>query len=255
MYDPTGGYINGSGWINSPAGAYRAEPLAAGRANFGFASRYQKGITVPSGKTVFHFKAGSFYFKSNVYEWLVVSGTKVQFRGSGTINGTGDYGFMLTAIDGQLNGGGGPDKLSIKIWQKLAGGGEDVVYDNQSGSVNNSDQTTVIDSGSIVIYLGGDKNARESYDNPALASPSNVKLSAYPTPFTSELMLNLRGFASGPVNIDITDQQGRLVHQQIAQTKTDNATARLQLGGLKPGMYLLQATGKNEKKWTKVIKL
>ena len=57
-------------------------------------------------------------FHSTSYEWLVVAGARAQYKGEGTINGSGNYGFMLTAIDGQINGGGGVDKFRIKIWDK-----------------------------------------------------------------------------------------------------------------------------------------
>ena len=40
------------------------------------------------------------------------------YKGSGTINGSGDYAFMLSAIDGQSLGGGGVDRFRIRIWDK-----------------------------------------------------------------------------------------------------------------------------------------
>lgn len=36
---------------------------------------------------------------------VVVAGAKVQCKGTGTINVSGNYGSMLTALDGQINGG------------------------------------------------------------------------------------------------------------------------------------------------------
>ena len=65
------------------------------------------------------------------------------------MNGAGDYGFILTAIDGDINGGGGADKIRIKIWNKNGGG---IVYDNQVDAPDVSDPTTVIGGGSIVIH-------------------------------------------------------------------------------------------------------
>jgi hypothetical protein len=41
VYDPNGGFVTGGGWINSEAGFYRLDPAAAGKANFGFVSKYQ----------------------------------------------------------------------------------------------------------------------------------------------------------------------------------------------------------------------
>jgi hypothetical protein len=46
----------------------------------------------------------------------VVAGAKAQFKGVGTVNGSGEYGMRLTAINGQINGGGDVDKFRIKIW-------------------------------------------------------------------------------------------------------------------------------------------
>lgn len=143
VYDPSGGFVTGGGWIYSPAGAYVADPLMEGKATFGFVSKYLKGATVPSGNTEFQFKAAGLNFKSTSYEWLVVAGTKAQFKGSGTINGAGDYGFMLTANDGT------PDTFRIKIWEKSTG---DIVYDNMLGTVDTDDPTTALGGGSIVIH-------------------------------------------------------------------------------------------------------
>jgi hypothetical protein len=148
VYDPSGGFVTGGGWINSPAGAYAADPTLAGKATFGFVAKYQKGANVPVGNTEFQFHVANFRFKSTVYEWLVVAGAKAQFKGSGTVNGAGDYGFMLTAIDGQVNGGG-VDKFRIKIWDKSTGA---IVYDNQMGESDTADPVTAVMGGSIVIH-------------------------------------------------------------------------------------------------------
>jgi hypothetical protein len=69
----------------------------------------------------------------------------------GTINGGGDCGFLLTAIDGQLNGGGGTDRFRIMIWDRASGL---VVYDNQLGADEYGDAATTIGGGSIVIRKG-----------------------------------------------------------------------------------------------------
>jgi len=133
--------VTGGGWIDSPLGAYTVDPTLTGRANFGFVSRYKKGATVPTGNTEFIFRAGNLNFHNSSYEWLVVNqaGTRAQFKGSGTINGTGDYKFMLRAGDGE------PDTFWIQIWEEI----EDVevlIYDN------GSDQP--IGGGNIIVHKG-----------------------------------------------------------------------------------------------------
>jgi hypothetical protein len=143
IYDPTGGFVTGGGWIDSPEGAYEPDPALAGRANFGFVSKYKKGADVPTGNTEFQFKAADLNFKSTSYEWLVIAGSKAKFKGEGTINGAGNYRFMLTAVDGDL--GGGDDTFRLKIWtEDEVTGAVAVIYDN------GSDQA--LGSGSVVIH-------------------------------------------------------------------------------------------------------
>lgn len=149
VYDPNGGFVTGGGWINSPVGAYSPSPALTGKATFDFVSKYQKGASVPTGQTQFEFQVADFSFQSTAYQWLVISGPKAQYKGTGTINGSGSYGFILTAIDGQIRGGGGTDKFRIKIWDTSTGS---VVYDNQMGASDTADPSTVIGGGSIVIH-------------------------------------------------------------------------------------------------------
>jgi PKD repeat protein len=149
VYDPTAGFVTGGGHIASPAGSYTADPTLTGKAIFAFVSRYQTGASVPTGNTQFKFKAGSLDFSSTEYEWLVVAGARAQFKGSGMVNGLGDYRFLLTAMDGALPGGGGTDKFRIKLWDEATG---TVIYDNQLGGSDTDDPTTAIQGGSIVIH-------------------------------------------------------------------------------------------------------
>jgi hypothetical protein len=149
VYDPAGGYVTGGGWINSPAGAYAPDPTIAGKATFGFVSKYQKGATVPTGNTQFNFHAAGMDFRSTSYQWLVIAGPQAKYKGLGRINGQGDYGFLLSAIDGQANGDGGLDKFRIKIWDQATGA---IVYDNQMADEDDAAPTTALGGGSIVIH-------------------------------------------------------------------------------------------------------
>lgn len=149
IYDPDGGYVTGGGWLTSPEGAYPADPSLTGRVNFGFVAKYKIGTTIPIGQTQFQFRVANLSFHSETYEWLVLAGARAQYKGVGEINGTGGYGFLITAIDGQINGGGGVDKLRVKIWDRASGR---IVYDNQIGVTDSANPTTSIQGGSIVIH-------------------------------------------------------------------------------------------------------
>ncbi|MFQ5713208.1 MAG: SBBP repeat-containing protein [Candidatus Scalinduaceae bacterium] len=138
VYDPSAGFVTGGGWINSPEGAYKDDVIATGKANFGFVSRYKKGATIPTGQTEFVFKAADLNFHSSEYQWLVVTGANyAKFKGSGTINGAGDYKFMIWAGDTA------PDTFRIRIWEEF-GGVETDKYDN------GTDQP--IGGGNIVVH-------------------------------------------------------------------------------------------------------
>ncbi len=104
VFDPNGGFVTGGGWINSPAGAYRPNPTATGKANFGFVAKYKKGDSIPEGNVNFRLNAAGFGFNSTSYQWLVVppAGVMAQIKGYGRINGAGTYGFMIWAGDGIL---------------------------------------------------------------------------------------------------------------------------------------------------------
>jgi hypothetical protein len=150
VYDPSAGFVTGGGWIDSPPAACTLTALcsdATGKANFGFVSKYLKGASTPTGNTEFNFSAGRFNFSSTSYQVLVVQGSSLaQFRGVGTINGSGAYNFSLTAYDGGSTG----DGFRIKITDQSG----NIVYDNKRGS---SDDLTVANTqtlggGSIVIH-------------------------------------------------------------------------------------------------------
>ncbi|MBN1280156.1 MAG: hypothetical protein JXA00_00750 [Candidatus Thermoplasmatota archaeon] len=152
VYDPSCGFVTGGGWIMAEEGSYPADPSMSGRANFGFVSKYKKGQTVPTGNTEFQFQVASLNFHSHVYEWLIIAGPKAMFKGTGTINGEGTYGFMLTGIDGQINGGGGVDRFRIKIWDK--DNGDLIVFDNNIGLPDGGDPSTALAGGQITIHKG-----------------------------------------------------------------------------------------------------
>ena len=136
IYDPDGGFTTGGGWYDSPAGAFASDQSLAGRANFGFVSKYKRGASVPTGKTEFQFRTGDLEFHSETYDWLIVNqnGHNAQFRGTGTINGAGAYRFMIWAGDNNI------DTFRIRITDAAGL----VVYDN------GVDQP--INGGSIVIH-------------------------------------------------------------------------------------------------------
>jgi PKD repeat protein len=147
VYNPEAGFVTGGGWITSPAVAYAANPALTGHASFGFNAQYHNGDTVPAGSTEFQFPAANLNFHATGYDWLVITTHQAQYQGSGTINGAGNYGFLVTALDG---GGHGADRLRIKFWDK--NNNNAVVYDTQPGAPTTAAPTTPLGGGRIQVH-------------------------------------------------------------------------------------------------------
>ncbi|HSG18776.1 MAG TPA: PKD domain-containing protein, partial [Anaerolineae bacterium] len=162
VFDPSGGFVTGAGWINSTAGAYCPDPSLVGKANFGFVSKYVKGKQAPTGNTQFQFKTAGLTFSSEDYDWLVVTGgDSANFKGTGTINGqlspAGDpYKFKVWAGDGE------PDTLRIRIWYEYEAleDMEFVIYDNVDllcDEVDDGGPKQPIGGGQIIVHAGKGK--------------------------------------------------------------------------------------------------
>ncbi|WP_405522138.1 family 43 glycosylhydrolase [Streptomyces canus] len=124
VYDRSAGPALGTGVLGSPAGAYPAKPDLTGKAAFSFAAAYLPGASAPVGEVSFDFGPARLKFRSTGSDWLVVTGSRAVYQGSGTVDGKSGYGFRITATDA-------PDTFHLRIWKKSGG---EVVYDNVTGS-------------------------------------------------------------------------------------------------------------------------
>ncbi len=220
VYDPAAGFVTGGGWIQSPPGAWTADPTLAGKANFGFVSRYKRGAVAPSGETEFQFKVADLNFHSGSYEWLVIAGARAQFKGTGTINGAGSYGFLLTALDGGLLGGIA-DRFRIKITDKATGL---LVYDNQLEAPDGADPTAALGGGSIVIQTDGARRAVLAPDATPDAAPSAgsglperfVLEPSRPNPFRGSTVMRFGLPVPCRVMLAVLDLAGREVASLVA---------------------------------------
>ncbi len=240
IYDPSGSFVTGGGWIISPPGAYPANPTLTGQANFGFVSKYTPGNNIPTGNTTFKFKAGDFNFKSTEYEWLVVAGPNAKFKGIGKVNNNGNYGFMVTGVDGQINGGGGADKFRIKIWNIGNGG---VVYDNKMGAPETGNDATVIEGGSITIHNGGNNIIMPNNQvngNRLIGHKDDVEpdMDLFPNPASHTLSVRSEAYEGLPVTIVIINHLGQPVSQYVFESLPCEPVT-CDLNALSDGLYLI----------------
>lgn len=208
IYDPNGGFVTGGGWFWSEACAYKDAEGVSGRANFGFVAKYKRGSTVPDGNTEFQFKAGNLNFHSSQYDdmRLVIAGARANYKGVGYIKGSDHlYGFMVSAIDGNVSGGGGTDKFRIKIWDK--DDNDRIVYDNNCTETDeNSDPATAIGGGSIVIHeVNGKKSAEFGIQ---MGDVAETSVKAYPNPFSARVFFDIQFANDANALLEIFDIRG-----------------------------------------------
>jgi hypothetical protein len=251
VFDPSASFVTGGGWITSPEGALTADPNVTGRANFGFVSRYKKGkngfTSEVDGNTEFQFQAGGLNFKSTMHEKgsLVISGQRATYRGTGTINEEPGYKFVVVAIDGNWNGQNNPDRFRIKISTTS----DVVIYDNQPGSDENTEDASILGGGSIVIHevkTKGKNNRVEDlgtmeeqlnaiFENGETELESN-KILVYPNPASETSNIRVSLSQDADVTIRIFDSAGRLVMEERGYHET-SFVRTLNLQSFSNGIY------------------
>ncbi|MBJ6117908.1 HYR domain-containing protein [Pontibacter sp. BT310] len=247
IYDPNGGFVTGGGWIDSPPGAYVANPTLIGKANFGFIAKYKKGSNQVDGNTEFQFKAGDLNFKSSAHDAmsLVVAGYKAIYKGVGSINGNEEYAFMVSVEDGNLKGSQEADRFRIKIWNRRDGA---IVYDNNvslSDKGDNAVPSTTISGGSIVIHEVK-SNAPVATKTTKLSTTTTAETSQlynYPNTFTDRTTIAFSLEKEESYSLEVYDMRGVLIR-------------KVDMGVAKAGkLYEYEFDGKNLSKGIYIARL
>ncbi len=145
VYNPNPSIAAGIGTISSPAGDYYPNPSLSGKTGFAFYSYYPSGATVPTGYATINFNSGTLSFSSTSLDWLIItSGSQAILKGSGTVNGTGSYGILISLISPSS----GQQYFRVKIWNKSNGS---VLYDSQPGAPDYAAPTSPTTGLSIVL--------------------------------------------------------------------------------------------------------
>ncbi len=144
VYDDTGGWVTGGGWVASPSGASTIAPFATGKLTFTFVARYLTRSSVPSGSVEFKLNGVGLDFRSTSLDWMVVGEHSAQVRGRGKVNGGGDYAFAVIAIDGQST-----DAVRVRIWNRVSGV---VLYDNRPGESLDDSTVTALGGGNVQLH-------------------------------------------------------------------------------------------------------
>jgi hypothetical protein len=251
IYDPNGGHAFGGGWYNSPQGALVNNPTATGKVSFGFAVNYRNAAK-PKGETQFEFKVGSFEFNALNFEYLSVSNSKAQFRGTGKIiGGQSGVNFIMTVSDGALDGSG-VDKIRMKIFKN-----GQVYYDNQGGASDADNPTTAVGANSI-IYIQGTPvnslitNAAQKENPEETVLEKNLDAFAFPNPSNQQftISINSNDFKE-KITMQIIDMYGRVI-----ESRNVNAGSFVKFGEkYNTGTYFVRVMQGKEVKELKLVKL
>ena len=255
IYDPNGGNTYGGGYFNSPAGALRSDPAATGKASYGFAMNYFKNSTNPKGETQFEFKVGEFEFNALNFDYLVISNSMAQFKGTGKIiGGQSGIGFTMTVTDGQLDGTG-VDKIRMKIYNKNNGS---VIYDNQPGAGDAALPTQAVGANSMVVISGTNSsvtsaNTYQKIEMEAKAPEvsNDLDVIAFPNPSTNNFTINVNAKANERITMQVVDMYGRII-----ETRNVIVNSLIRFGDrYTAGTYFIRVTQGKQHKEIKLIKL
>jgi hypothetical protein len=186
---------------------------------------------------------------------LVIAGSRAQYKGTGTINGSGNYGFLLTAVDGDLGNSISPDLFRVKIWDKK--NNDALIYDNQNGAEDNAPLATQLGGGSIVIHTAKNNTTPTTIAGPSpaqmneLAYPGKFNI-AYPNPGIRQFTLSISSDKKEVVTIRVSDILGRVVESRL----NVSANTSIRFGkNYYPGIYFVEVQQGKERRQLKLIKL
>ncbi|SIT81180.1 MBG domain-containing protein [Pontibacter indicus] len=246
VFDASGSFVTGGGWIESPKGAMPLDPDAIGKANFGFVSKYKKGSSQVDGNTEFQFSAGNVNFKSTMHESgsLVIAGGKATYRGTGTVNGQTGFKFTIVAIDGDTKGTPNADRFRIKILDSK----NQVVYDNQIGKAENGDDATILGNsgtggGSIVIHEAKEltaSNGKKLETADQLEGLSSARFDNYPNAFSDRTTIRFAFDTEEQFALEVYDVRGSLI-KKVATGKAEAGQVyeyELDARNLAEGVYI-----------------
>jgi hypothetical protein len=247
VYDPEAGFVTGGGWFSSPNGAYASSSSSLKASLSGNAKYLKRNSRLPSlqGNITFTLhdskKKGdspALKFKSSSLSWLVVTEYKAYIRGTGTIDGKGEYDFLVSVIDGKWRGEK-TDYARIQI-SDVAG---NVIYDNQLEAPMPSEATLDF-KGSIVIHKQG---AQAKVANNTKGNLSNDNL--YPNPARDYVNIKGEFDKKGKMAIVIRDYQTARVYnvpKQAYNVKSEEIYLDLSSFRLKAGYYIIQVKSRGQ---------
>jgi hypothetical protein len=181
--------------------------------------------------------------KSDFCDWLLIENSTATIRGTGKINNRGNYGFMLTANDGQSNKNE-TDELRVVIWDK--NDNDKIIFDNLVPKVTHG-----------LIVMSTNSNFAKDMGETEEFVPTEFSLEQnYPNPFNPSTTINYSISEPGNVELKIYDILGNEVATLVNEAKgTGNYYVVLEASNFASGVYLYTLRSNNFVQTKKMVLL
>lgn len=243
-------FTTAGGNFIAPAGSLVSNPSLSNKVTLGNNCKPKNGGGF-DGSMEMNFQAGNFKFKSanpTNWDYLAVSNCYLAiFQGSGTVNGSGNYGILIAQTDKDRNPANA-NNIRIKIWNKNAGNA--VVFDTQPGADNNALPVTPVTNGSIKVHVQNNCIKLEDQEVEVFYN-GTFETSVYPNPFTSSFNINVSTVSVSPIQVEIYDMVGKLV-QSISDVEANEAFSVE--NNFATGMYFVRISQDGNSQTIKMIK-
>lgn len=222
-----GASVSGSGWFESPAGAYLKDKRAAGKASFAFTASIRSYSDLPAGRASFDFRTGNLRFRSTEYQWLVIDGKTARLKAYGIVSNTPGYEILISMVQ-QVKGtdpkpkGKKPPKQKDLIRVRISDPFGIVIYDTQLGSPDDAVPTTSMGGGSIEVEEAT-STFSQTYESPVASSFGEESTSAYPNPFTDWVEVQFNSGSQENVIIELLDLAGKTVFNEVFPASIDGS--------------------------------
>ncbi|MCW9094638.1 MAG: 5'-nucleotidase C-terminal domain-containing protein, partial [Ignavibacteriaceae bacterium] len=240
------GIVIANGWMNSEESFYLQDPSKTGKLYFSINlwNRYVSGK--PAGMVYLNLYNANFRFRSTDSEWLLIENSEATILGKGKVNGSGNYGFLITAqseIEGMECPQGG---LRIVIWD--IDDGERIVYDNLLP------QST---HGKIFIknFLGDELEKLAAEEGESINLPNEYALEQnYPNPFNPSTTIKYSVPNAENVQLKVYDVIGNEVATLVNETKSPGSyEVPFNASQLSSGVYIYSIRAGNFVETKKMI--
>ena len=215
-------HININGYFNSDAGYYLPDLSTSGQFSLNINIKEKYPNVFQADNVQMKFPAANLIFNGSEVEYLLVDQNQITIRGSGTIKGSGNYEYLITAYDGGVIPN--DDKVKVALWEKS---NEEIIYSNPV--------LTSLNEGAIVVHKSVfAKDGTESLQPEVYTLEQN-----YPNPFNPTTKISFSIPEAGLVQLKVYNLLGEEISTLVNEEKSPGRyEVVFDANNLSSGVYL-----------------